>query len=67
MTTLYLGLAALGGLVGVAWARAWPGAEMGMLLILCAGLGLWAGVGWVERRAASAAIIAESQVIESHK
>jgi UDP-N-acetylmuramyl pentapeptide phosphotransferase/UDP-N-acetylglucosamine-1-phosphate transferase len=56
VTTLYLGLAALGGLIGVAWARAWPGAELGILLVPCAGLGLWAGVVWSERRAASATI-----------
>ena len=67
VTKLYLGLAALGGLIGVAWARAWPRAELGMLLIPCAGLGLWAGVVWVERRAASAASIGERPVVESRK
>ena len=56
VTSLYLGLALLGGLAGVAWALAWPAADVILLLIPMAGLGVWAGVVWSERQAASATI-----------
>ncbi len=47
------------GRVGVAWARAWPGAELGILLVPCAALGLWAGVVWTERRVARTSAAAQ--------
>jgi UDP-N-acetylmuramyl pentapeptide phosphotransferase/UDP-N-acetylglucosamine-1-phosphate transferase len=56
VTSLYLGLALLGGLAGVAWALAWPAADVILLVIPMAGLGVWAGVVWSERQAASATI-----------
>ncbi len=56
VTSLYLGLALLGGLAGVAWVRAWPAADVMLLLIPVAGLGVWVGVVWSERQAASVTI-----------
>jgi len=56
VTSLYLGLALLGGLAGVAWAGAWPAANRMLLLIPVAGLVVWVGVMWSERQAASATI-----------
>jgi UDP-N-acetylmuramyl pentapeptide phosphotransferase/UDP-N-acetylglucosamine-1-phosphate transferase len=59
VTLLYLGLAGLGGLAGLAWTRVWPGAEAATLLVPCAGLGLWASVVWIEKRTAAAALAGE--------
>lgn len=56
VTRLYVGLAGLGGMAGMAWALAWPAADVILLLIPMAGLGVWAGVVWSERQAASATI-----------